>query len=282
MPTSPSPRRAANRSRPAPVGAASARPPSFRAYYIAFGTVAVLAVILFSLPASLIAHFLPTIVHAEDFSGTLWHGSCGKISVNGRDAGALEWRLHPAGLLHLTADADLHWVKGGFALDGAVAADRSSMTLADLRGGGPIEDLQSLGLGSGWRGTVALDGRQLRASRSESQFRLDSAIGDVTVSDLTIAQVAQGAPLGGYRLHFADAALAPDGEANGELSDTGGPLSLHATLQFSLKERRGVLSGWVAERADVPPALHAQLQNLAQLHARDAAGRIPVDLEFTL
>ena len=56
------------------------------------------------------------------------------------------------------------------------------------------------------------------------------------------------------------------------LADTGGPLAVNATIQLSMKTRTGLFSGTVKERQDASPALRSQLDNLAQLHARDAAG----------
>jgi hypothetical protein len=56
--------------------------------------LAVLSVAIIGVPASLITRFLPPFISAQDFSGSLWHGSAGRIAVNGRDAGAVEWRLH--------------------------------------------------------------------------------------------------------------------------------------------------------------------------------------------
>jgi hypothetical protein len=41
------------------------------------------------------------------------------------------------------------------------------------------------------------------------------------------------------------------------------------------------LSGTLKERPDASPALRNQLSNLSQLHARDSAGRFPVELEFS-
>jgi hypothetical protein len=57
---------------------------------------------------------------------------------------------------------------------------------------------------------------------------------------------------------------------------------LNATIHYAPSERRAILSGTLVERADAPAALRSQLNDLAQIHARDAQGRIPVDLEFTL
>ena len=236
-----------------------------------------LCVALSAVPASLVRRFLPPFISAEDFSGSLWHGSAGKFTVNGRDAGALEWHLHPAALLFLRLSADLHWVKVGFVLDGSADIDRRGIKARNIQGGGPIEDLAGLGVANGWHGVSAFkfDELQIDLTRGPAAGAvLRSAVGDLTVADLAAPQIANGVDLGGYALHVAGAAA--------ELTDTGGPLELQATIQYSAKDRTAMLSGTLKERPDAPPALRSQLENLSQLHARDAQGRIPVDLEFTL
>jgi hypothetical protein len=276
MPTSPSQRRGAKAAAPTAAPARSVWP-----QLALIGAVAVLAVVMAALPASLITRFLPPAVHAEDFSGTVWHGSAGRITAGGREAGAAEWRLHPLPLLRLHALADLHWVKGGFVLDGTVDADRASLAASDVEGGGPIADLRDLGLGAGWQGTAKVRVKELEASWSAAGPALKSAMGEIGVSDVSSPQVANGAELGGYSLKFANPALSADSDATATLADTGGPLSLDATIRLTPKTRTGLFSGTVQERPQAGPALRNQLQNLAQLHARDAQGRIPVDLEFT-
>src|SRR6202035_4094035 len=91
------------------------RPPR-RWPLILLGIVVLAAATVFVLPASMITHFLPAQVHAEDFSGSLVHGAAGKLVVNARDAGAIEWRLHPLSLLRMAVVADIHWVKVGFVI----------------------------------------------------------------------------------------------------------------------------------------------------------------------
>jgi hypothetical protein len=275
MPTSPSPRRGAKPS-PAPP------PRRLWPYLLVVFGVAVLAVAISALPASLVTHFLPVSVHAEDFSGSVWHGSAGRIAVAAHDAGALEWRLHPGALLQMKVAAELHWVKGAFLVDGNVEVDRGTLLASHLEGGGPIEDLRDLGLAPGWRGIAKIQVEQLKVGLSSDAPSLKAAVGTIGVSNLASAQVAGGADLGGYLLRFADPAITPDSEAMAELTDTGGPLGLDATIHFDAKERRGTLSGTIKERDDAPAALRAQLDNLAQLRPRDAQGRLPVDLEFTL
>jgi len=276
MPTSPSPRRGAEPRPPA-------RPPRpIWPFVLLIFVLAALAAAVSALPASIVTHLLPAAVHAEDFSGTLWHGSAGRITVNAHDAGALEWRLHPASLLHWRIAADLHWVKGGFVLDAAAGLAGEALTAADVQGGGPIEDLRDFGLARGWRGAARVQVKELKAIIGVARADLQSAVGDISVSDLASTQVAAGANLGGYSLHFDDPAIAPDDDAAAVLTDSGGPLELDATIHFFAKERRGILSGTVKARADAPAELRAELDNLGQLHARDRQGRIPVDLEFTL
>jgi hypothetical protein len=243
--------------------------------------LAVLAVVVAALPASLVNRALAPGIVAADFSGTLWHGSAGRLASGTRDAGAIEWHLHPLALLSARLVADVHWVKGGFVADGSVAATRSELIATLVHGGGPLEDLQSLGL-PGARGASTFDFTRIRLVLTNGAANVQSAVGDVTVADLVIPQIANGADLGDYRLHAADGAITPDADATAELTDTGGPLELRAVIHYSAKERTGQLSGTLKERADVPPALRNELNALTQLHARDAQGRIPVDLEFTL
>lgn len=245
---------------------------------ILLSVLAVLCVAVIAAPASLVKHFLPPFIGADDFSGSLWHGSAGKITVNGRDSGALEWHLHPASLLSLTIAADLHWVQVGFVLDASADIDRGGVKARAIQGGGPIEDLAGLGVATGWRGVSAFKFDQLRIDFTHGPdgigAALRSAVGDLTVGALASPQVADGIDLGGYALH------ATGSEA--ELTDTGGPLELNAAIHYSAKDRTGMLSGTLKERPEAPRALHTQLETLSQLHAPDAQGRLPVDLEFTL
>src|SRR6267142_6253667 len=140
-----------------------------RSYWpiVLIGLAAAAAVTIVSLPASIIARLLPPAVHAEDFSGSVWHGSTGKISVNARDAGALEWRLHPAALLGMAVAADLHWVKVGFVVDAAAKIDRQGFAAHAIKGGGPIQDLHDFGVAAGWRGIADINFSELKSSFGE-------------------------------------------------------------------------------------------------------------------
>jgi hypothetical protein len=275
MPTSRSPKQSAK-------PAAQPQRPHFVRLFAVMAVVVVLVVGVIALPASLLKRFLPAAIQAEDFSGSLWHGSAGRMAVNGRDAGALEWHLHPWSLFTLTLSADLRWVKVGFVADARVDADRHGLSVHDAEGGGPIEDLSDLGVAAGWHGTSQFKFSELKLGLANGSMNLLSAVGELSVADLTSPQIASGADLGGYALRSANGAITPDADATAELTDTGGPLEVRATIHFSAKDHTGLLSGTIKDRPGAPPPLRNQMEQLAQLHARDAQGRIPVDLEFTL
>jgi hypothetical protein len=246
--------------------------------------VAVLVLIgaaFFVLPASLAARFLPAQVRADDFSGSLLHGAAGKISVNGRDAGAIEWHIHPLALLRLALVADVHWVKIGFVIDGIANVDTRSgvrsIIARDIHGGGAIDNLTDLGFANGWRGAANVNLAEIK-----SDFRtLQSAVGKIEVSDIASQSIADGANLGSYVLQLAPGSVAADGTLNATVNDSGGPVEAQVQIRFSPATRTGMLSGTLKERPEASPALRNQLNNLAQLRPRDSSGRFPVDLEFT-
>jgi hypothetical protein len=291
MPTSPSPRRAADpvsaRRAPGPGsvkrGAKPAPPPPRKSWpkIVIAAALAAVVVMIAVLPASLVARFLPPGIGAEDFSGTVWHGSAGRLTIGGRDAGALEWHLRPAALLRLHVAADLHWVKGGFVLDGGAEAGNGAFSVSGVQGGGPIADLQGLGAPPGWRGTAGVRIERLSLDLSGPAPVPRSAVGEIDVANAASSQIAAGTDLGSYALKFDDPALGADGQATAALVDTGGPLSLDATVTLSPQARTCLLSGTIQERVQLPEALRRELDQIAQLHARDARGRIPVDLEFS-
>lgn len=290
MPTSPSPHRGAKppiagKPGAAKGGAGKSSDPQdgtrslwpFVVLVLVLGTC---TAVIIALPASVAARFLPAAVHAEDFSGSVWHGSAGKITVNARDAGAIEWRLHPIDLLHLHIAADVRWVKRGFVLDGAVDAKQAELTASSIQGGGPIEDLSDLGVSPGWRGIAEVHVQEIKVASGASTLR--SAVGAIAVANVTAQQVADGADLGGYALRFASPAIDAGSDITVELKDTGGPLAVQAIIRFSVRDRRGTLSGTLQERSAAAPALRRLIDDLGRLHVRDAEGRIPLDVEFTL
>jgi len=244
---------------------------------VVLGLFALLAGVFVALPASVIQYFLPTWVHVEDLSGSAMHGAAGRVSVNARDAGAIEWRLHPLSLLRALVVLDIHWVKVGFVVDGTAEIDRRGFTVRDVMGGGPIESLTDIGVAAGWRGSATLKFEELKSDFHKPL----SMMGRIEAANISSAGIAKGADLGSYVLDLPAGAVAPDGSINAKLNDAGGPIEVVAQLQFSPTARTGLFSGTFKERPEASPALHAELQNLAQLRPKDPQGRFPVELEFT-
>jgi hypothetical protein len=241
------------------------------------GLLAAMGVVVVALPASVLTRFLPPVVQAEDLSGSVWHGSAGRLLVNGRDAGAVEWRLHPAALLHMTLAADLHWVRLGFVIDGAAEFNRQQITASAVRGGGPMEDLRDLGITQGLRGTLEINLDTIKADLSH----ISAAAGYIKVSDLASPQIGGGTNLGAYVLQFSEVPAGSEGGIAGQLTDLGGPVQIQATVTIAPDSRSAMLSGTMQERAEASEPLRNELNRLAQLGGRDPQGRIPIELEFT-
>jgi len=239
--------------------------------------IAAAVVVLLVLPASLAARFLPAQVQADDFSGSIWHGSSGHITVSSRPAGALEWRLHLTSLLSLAPSADVRWVKDSVVLDGQITVSDKGFEARNIRGGGPLNDLRDLGLAPGWSGNTTLDLKQLKGSFQ----KLESAAGTIEVSALSSTSIAHGADLGGYVLTLSSAVPA-DGSLAATVKDTGGPLEVQADIHYMPGTHSGLLSGTIKERDGASAALRDELNQLAQMRPRDNLGRIPVELEFAM
>jgi hypothetical protein len=174
--------------------------------------------------------------------------------------------------------AQLHWVKAGFVMDGDVSIDRRGFTARAIKGAGPIEDLRDLGVAAGWRGAADVSFDEIRGDFT----RPLAAAGNIRVSGLAAAQVADGGDLGNYDLQFAPGAVAADGSVNAQLVDSGGPLDVQAQIRYALNSRTATLTGTLKERAEATPALRSQLESFSQLRGRDSQGRIPLDFEVTL
>jgi hypothetical protein len=252
-------------------------PPARRWPLVLLGLILASGAVIFVLPASLAARFMPAQMHAEDFSGTLLHGAAGKISINAHDAGAIEWQVHPLSLLRLALVADIHWVKVGFLIDGTVELKAGGFAARDIKGGGPVEDLQGLGFAAGWKASAALAFSAIKGTFA----KLEAADGKIDVANISSMSVADGSDLGSYELQLGPQSIAPDGSISATLNDKGGPVQAQAQIRFSPATRTGMLSGTLKERPEASPALRNQLNNLSQLRPRDAAGRFPVELEFT-
>ena len=260
---------------PAPPGGRGAR----RAYWllVPLALLVVAAVVIVALPATVVRRFAPPAVRLEELSGTLWHGTAERVVLDGRAVGAVEWRLRPLGLLRGQADLELRWVDRSLNSVATIELERDRLVAHGVRGGGRIEDLAAWGVAPGWRGEAHWQLEDLTVVDG----RLATLSGDITVTQLASAAVAGGADLGAYRARIVDASDDGSGSLHATVVDAGGPLRLKAQLTANLLARHGLVSGTLAARPDVAPAVAAVVQQLASMRGRDAAGNVPVSLDFT-
>ena len=235
------------------------------------------AIVLVALPATVLRRFVPPSVRIDELSGTLWHGTAERVVLGGRAVGAVEWRLNPLGLLRGQADLDVRWVDRSLSSVATVEIDRTQILAHAVRGEGRIEDLAAFGIAPGWRG----EARWTLEDVAVAGDRLTGLRGEIAVAHLASPAVAGGADLGAYRARITDGGDDGGAVLHASLEDAGGPLRLQAHLNANLLARRGLLSGTLAARPDAAAAVATAVQQLAAMRGRDAAGNVPVSLEFT-
>jgi hypothetical protein len=251
--------------------------PARRSYgwLVAAALLAAVGFFVYALPASIALRFLPKDVQANDPSGSLWHGSFAQVSVHGHAVGAIEWTLHPLPLFSGKLSTQLRWIKGGFVVDAALEARGTRVVVHDVTGGGAIDDLAELGINRGWSGNAQVAIAELRVDDQ----KITAANGTVTLTALRSGKFGD-ADIGGYEVALSPESVRTDGTAIAQVRDLDGPLELTGSLTIVPAQSLLTFSGALKERVGLPPALHEELENLAQLRGRDAQGRVPLEIEF--
>jgi general secretion pathway protein N len=232
-------------------------------------TLVALAAALFALivlvraPASWLTGALPKSIGCGQPSGSMWHGSCGRLAVVGAALSDVRWQLHPWALLGAELVLDVQ--SGDVRAPGTATIAMGlggALTVRDLRADLQIDSGFVPLFPSGWSGQLQL----ALGSLAFKNGRLAGIRGTVTARSL--AQIRPAMPFGSYELHFGDAAR-NDGAIAGDLRDLGGPLAVSGTLLI----RNGseyVLSGLAAARASADPELAKAVEFLGP---SDAQGR---------
>jgi hypothetical protein len=266
-----------SRRRSTEPGTPPASPRSYGLVLFLVGLLAALGILISALPAGVLKAFLPRHVSAEDLSGTIWHGAAGKLRIDGRDSGAIEWQLDPQALLRLDLLLDLHWAHQGFRVDATADLNHQGLSLHAMHGGGPIDDLRDIGVASGWRGTVGITLDEVRSDFSH----LLAVRGDLSISNLSATQFASGENLGSYVVHFPAQAIDAAGNLNGEAQDVDGPFKVQGAIMIAPQQRSGSAQGTLQERGGLSAPLRTLIDNMVQMRGRDVQGRIPIDVEFS-
>jgi len=224
------------------------------------------------LPASLLAHWLPSSVTTGPLYGTVWNGSTDTVTVEGHALGALQWHLQALPLLtgHAAVDIDLRSATGGahgsmnFGFGGSVAAHEFEVHW-------PLSALPPNLAPPRWNGELQAHIQDLAFDGS----KVTQILGTVDTRNLQTPP-PDSASLGDFRMTFDEKSAQGDHWV-GRLQDLGGPMPLTGTLTLGPKSEY-VIEGLVAARADAADAI---TQTLRFLGAPDAQGRRPFSIAGT-
>jgi general secretion pathway protein N len=249
-------------------------------WLVAVGLLAVLAIAVATLPASLLERRLAAAgVSAGSMSGTIWNGAASGLAWRTAPIGDLRWTVSPLGLLGGRVAGDLDLVGAVGTLRGRYAVSFSgALSLEGATLDVPVESLSALPLGMprGWRGRVSgrLD-ELVVANGWPTSLR-----GELDMDGL-VAPPPRSASIGSYHV------VIPDPQATGGIGDGGlsarvvdkeGPFSFDGRFTLE-RDRSFLLDGTLAPRGSTPPELARSLEFLGPA---DANGRRPVSVSGTL
>ena len=225
--------------------------------------------LLCRLPLAWALAVLPTGVHCEQATGTVWQGHCAVLQLNSPAAAnsplsgaTLSWRWLPWRLLRLRLAAEVQLQVAGNSIEALLQRSWGGWELLDCNAQGPLDHRLLPMAPVGWSGQWQLSQGRLRWQSG----RLTALDGTLLASDLRSAP-PQSLPYGSYRLQMPR--VAPGAPLRGELVDLAGPLGVAAVLQIS-PELAWQLDGTVITRPTAPETLALQLQMLG---SADSQGR---------
>ena len=238
---------------------------------VALGVALYLVFALVTLPARVVASWLPDGVVLAGAQGTVWNGHASVLMVGNTQIGSVDWDLHVLPLFTLQAKADLKITRPeGFVQSVVATRGGSSVSLTELTGSLPLRSLPPSAMPGGWTGTMNLKFASLTLENGWPT----SADGALEIIDL-VGPARKPAKLGSYKIIF------PPEQAGdsllGALSDLGGPLEIAGNVRLN-PDRSYLVEGSVAARPEADKSLADSLQILGP---PDAQGRRPFSLSGT-
>jgi hypothetical protein len=207
------------------------------------GTLVFLGVLVLYLPASWFSSLLPPQVRCAELGGSIWHGECLGLQVEGGKFGDATWNLSPLKALTGRLSGDLD-VRGGallaradleLALDGAGELTQVSAQF-------PLDPALFSQFDRNQRGLVAAQFARLVLDAGGKPRLLE---GHIELRDFR--QLApRPLELGSYRLSF-DGKSQADGINLGKLVDLGGPFAIDGTVTFT-PPNTYVIQGFITGR----------------------------------
>jgi len=193
------------------------------------GLLVFLGVLVFYLPASWFASFLPPQVRCAELGGSLWRGECLGLEVQGAKLGDATWNLDTLSAFagRMSGDVDVR----GSALTARADLDlrlNGSGELRNVTANFPLDPAFIAQLPRNQRGNI-------RAALKRVVLKSGAALSQVegTIELHDFRQVGSNPlALGSYQLTFDGTAHA-DGTSVGQVRDLGGPFAVEATLTLT-------------------------------------------------
>lgn len=237
------------------------------------GIAAFLVAMLVVLPARWVGGLLPPAARCVEWSGSIWRGSCGQLTVQvpGQRPITLQsasWTLHPLRLLRgrLAADVVVEDPRG--AATGSLEVARNGLlVLRGVEAQARLDPQFPGGLPAGWSGRLEMQALDLDWEVDELR-RLQGEFRFLNLRD------ERGREVGSYQASFPATNGPP---FKGQLTDLGGPLELRAAVELSV-ERNWSLNGTVMMRGAEDGGFRRYLEALG---APDASGRYPLSATGT-
>jgi hypothetical protein len=235
------------------------------------GALVFLGVLVLYLPAGWFASLLPPQARCAELGGSVWHGECLGLTVQGNAFGDATWNLSPwralTGRLH--GDVDIR---------GAALTARGDLDLA-FDGSGELRNLSArFPLDPAF---VAQFPRDQRGEINAQFARLGLAANAAPRSfegTLELRNFRQVTPrpleLGSYQLVF-DGQVQAGGNSAGKLKDLGGPFAVDGVVTFS-PPNTYVIEGFITGRSAEAESIVREITLGAP---PDASGRSPFTIE---
>lgn len=235
------------------------------------GALVFLVVLVIYLPASWFASMLPPQVRCDELGGSVWHGECLGLTVQGGRLGDATWNLSPFKALtgRLSGDVD---VRGG-ALTANSELDMRFDGSGELRNAQarfPMDPAFVPQFPRDQRGNINAQFSRLVLAKGGTPSLLEGS-----VELLDFKQVSpRPIELGSYRLTF-DGAPRDDGSSVGALNDVGGPFAVDGTVTFT-PPNTYVIQGFITGRTAQAESIVREITLGAP---PDAAGRSSFQFE---
>ncbi|HET9862315.1 MAG TPA: type II secretion system protein N [Steroidobacteraceae bacterium] len=193
------------------------------------GLLVFLVVLAFYLPASWFAGALPPQVTCRQLGGSIWHGECLGLRVQGAELGNAAWNLAP--LRALTGRLSGDMVVRGAALNARADLDTRFSGVGELRNVNLRMQLDPAllpQLPREQRGTITANVGRLELAAGPTPRALQGVI------ELRDFRQVGSVPmeLGSYQVNF-DGSAPQDGAIVGKLRDLGGPFIVDGTIRLT-------------------------------------------------